>query len=218
MKTKHNSKNEIEVKYSNPQKYSSPIEYDDLFPLTESRGIKSKRERAFEKAWQVRDFEIKLYWERAKYFWAFIAASFVAYFASLGSSIQIEFKELEFIIICIGYIFSLAWTLVNIGSKNWQKNWESHIDRLEENFTGPLYRIVIDIKNYSVSKVNIYTSRFIMVIWIFLGLRFLFSNKDFSWIIIIFSLLITITFTIILLVSGRTGRNKEVHYKIRDFK
>ncbi|MBK7380304.1 MAG: hypothetical protein IPJ03_15175 [Ignavibacteriales bacterium] len=180
--------------------------------------MKSNRERAWEKAWEVRDFEIKLYWERAKYFWAFIAASFVAYFASLGTSIKTEFTELEFIIICIGYFFSLAWTLVNIGSKNWQKNWEGHIDRLEENFTGPLYRTVIDAKNYSVSKVNIQTSRFIMVIWILLCFRFLFSDEKFNWLVIILSLTITLVFTLILIISGRSGGNKKFNYKIRELK
>ena len=35
----------------------------------------------------IRKFEIDLYWKRAAYFWAFIAATFAGYFALLGSNV-----------------------------------------------------------------------------------------------------------------------------------
>ena len=36
---------------------------------------------ALEQAYEVRKFEIELYWKRATYFWTFIGASFAAYAA-----------------------------------------------------------------------------------------------------------------------------------------
>ncbi len=194
-------------------------EYDKLFPMENDNSGKSVREKAFERAWKVRDFEIKLYWERAKYFWAFIATTFAGYFVSLGSAYE-KFPELPFIVVIIGIIFSLAWTLVNIGSKNWQRNWESHIDRLEENFTGPLYRTVLSFKNYSVSRVNIITSIFIMIIWSLLGISFFIKNKDcLNWFIITFSLVTLIIFSWILLVFSQTGRSRKKNiFKIRELK
>ena len=33
---------------------------------------------ALKKAWEIRNFEIKLYWQRALYFWGFIALAFYA--------------------------------------------------------------------------------------------------------------------------------------------
>ena len=214
-----NKKVHREIKHTLTKNRLELREYDSLFPLEYDESGKSIREKTLEKAWQVRDFEIKLYWERAKYFWAFIASTFAGYFISLGGPSK-DFKELPFIIIIIGIIFSLAWTLVNIGSKNWQKNWELHIDRLEENFTGPLYRTVLDIKNYSVSRINIITSIFIIVIWILLAISFFINNKHtLNWIIISFTLIIAIFFIWILLHLGRTGRSKKKNiFKIRDLK
>jgi len=212
-KTK-NSKYKFERK--NPESKISMDEYDDLFPLINDIPKQSKRERAWEKAWHVRDFEIKLYWERAKYFWAFIASTFAGFFVSLGDSSN-KITELPFIMIIIGFIFSLAWLLVNIGSKNWQKNWETHIDNLEEEFTGPLYRTVIIAKNYSVSKINIIISSFIIVIWFLLGIVFIIDNdKNLNWFIIIFTMMTAIIFSIILLKIGQTGRSKKKNnFKIR---
>lgn len=194
-------------------------QYDELFPLENYEEGKCKREKALERAWQVRDFEIKLYWERAKYFWAFIASTFAAYFVSLGKASD-NFHELPFIVIVIGLILTLAWLLVNIGSKNWQRNWEAHIDNLEDNFTGPLYRTVLDVKNYSVSKINIITSVFILAIWVLLSISFfIYNKKELNWFIISSSSIIAIVFLFVLLKFGQTGRSKKKNiFKIRELK
>ncbi|QNR65148.1 hypothetical protein IAQ67_14620 [Paenibacillus peoriae] len=39
-----------------------------------------KQKKALEMALDIRKFEIDLYWKRATYFWAFIAATFAGYF------------------------------------------------------------------------------------------------------------------------------------------
>ena len=136
---------------------------------------------AFEKAWEIRNFEIEMYWKRASYFWAFIASAFVGYFALVSSSnyrLQDHFNHAEvFFVICIGFILSVAWLLTNIGSKSWQRHWEVHVDLLEDNFTGPLYKTVYSKKTFSVSKINEIVSAVIVGVWVLLAVKFLFDQK-----------------------------------------
>jgi len=102
-----------------------------------------KAERALDLALDIRKYEINLYWQRAAYFWALIASAFAGYFAILSSE-HLQNKEyLAFIISLIGLIFSWAWFLVNQGSKFWQENWENHVDMLEDEFVGPLYKTIL---------------------------------------------------------------------------
>src|SRR5438270_6344032 len=102
-----------------------------------------KGEKALEHALDIRKFEIGLYWQRAAYFWALIAAAFAGYFAILSAD-HLEDKEyLAYIVGCIGLLFTWAWFLVNRGSKYWQENWENHVDMLENAVTGPLYKTVL---------------------------------------------------------------------------
>jgi hypothetical protein len=37
-------------------------------------------------------------------------------------------------------VFSVAWHCVNKGSKYWQENWENHVELLEDQVFGPLYK------------------------------------------------------------------------------
>jgi hypothetical protein len=73
---------------------------------------------------------------------------------------------------CIGLILSTSWYLVNRGSKYWQENWERHVDLLEDEFAGPLYKMTIADEQFhwwkllkgfpvSVSKVNQLTSLYV---------------------------------------------------------
>lgn len=56
--------------------YQSKIKLD-FSDFTESS--KAKRKDAYEKAYEIRKFEITLFWQRATYYWAFILASFTLY-------------------------------------------------------------------------------------------------------------------------------------------
>lgn len=125
---------------------------------------------AFKRAWETRNFEIEMYWKRATYFWAFIASTFAGYFA-VSNADNPDPDEI-FILICIGLILSMAWLLTNIGSKIWQRHWETHVDLLEDQFTGPLYKIVYAQKTFSVSKINEIVSAVFVFIWILLGYKF----------------------------------------------
>ncbi|TYK34050.1 RipA family octameric membrane protein [Bacteroides pyogenes] len=188
---------------------------------------KEKRKLAFEKAHEIRKFEIGLYWKRATYFWAFIASAFVAYIAVISSKNE-AFEDKDnyaFIITCIGLIFSFSWYLVNRASKHWQTNWEKIIDDLEDEFTGDLMKRHIKNNNkwyeltlsyrFSVSRINQIISLFITVIWfIFLcssGYKVLcistFSLFG-SWLLPIFSF-VTLIFIVVLIKYGISGKPEE---------
>jgi hypothetical protein len=135
----------------------SEEEYKNLFELDEKRPDHKKAKRALKYAWDIRKFEIELYWKRSTHFWTLIGAIFAGYFVVLGSD-KIENKDFYTLIIsCAGLLFSVAWHLANLGSKFWQENWEYQIDMLEDELIGPLYKTTLS-KNkdlsYSVTKIN----------------------------------------------------------------
>lgn len=117
--------------YSNKPSALSELSRDEYDSLLVDICPK-KAERAFEKAWSTRNFEIEMYWKRATYFWAFIASTFVGYFALVSSENYVKpdrFNHVEvYFLICIGFVLSLAWHLTNIGSKTWQRHWEGVVD------------------------------------------------------------------------------------------
>lgn len=189
-----------------------------------------KREKAFERAHDIRKFEIELYWKRTTYFWAFIAAAFAGYFAILTSK-DINFQEQYlFLIESIGFIFSLGWFFVNKGSKHWQLNWEKVIDSLEDDITGPLMKNHIKNHNsfwsltlsyrFSVSRINQIISFFITVIWLLLMILTsieIIYNYQFSfrgnWLFPL-NLAAIFIFTIVLSYYGQHSTNEKVELKI----
>lgn len=159
-------------------------QYREEFSRNASAGVNSIRATALGHALDIRKFEIDLYWRRASYFWAFIGAALAGYVAiqaadppgKAGPSVLLS---------CLGLVFSFAWFLANRGSKYWQENWENHVDMLEDDVTGPLYKVVLSRKRpegfgavlehgltgpsaFSVSKINQLLSLFVTVIWIVL--------------------------------------------------
>lgn len=133
-------------------------------------------EKALDRAWETRSFEIELYWKRALYFWGFISAIFVAYVAVL----DLKLDMLALLLSLAGVLFSFSFYLANRGSKFWQENWEAHIDILESEMEGNLYKVVmkqnkkkhiLSAMPYSVSNINSFLSLFLTVFWIFLFLE-----------------------------------------------
>lgn len=141
-----------------------------------------KAEAALQQALDIRKFEIGLYWQRATYFWALIAAAFAGYFAVLAAEHMSAPEKTfnAFVIACLGLIFSLSWFLANRGSKYWQENWENHVDMLEDGITGPLYKTILHRPTnksflsrliegpapFSVSQINQWVSLFTLIIWL----------------------------------------------------
>lgn len=77
--------------------------------------------RALERALDIRKFEIDLYWKRATYFWAFIAAALTGFVIVQASSSSNK-TDLSVLLSNLGIAFSFAWLCVNRGSKQWQEN------------------------------------------------------------------------------------------------
>jgi hypothetical protein len=140
-----------------------------------------KKKSALEHALDIRKFEIDLYWKRATYFWAFIGATFAGYGAVQVTSTASK-KDLSVVLSCLGVVFSFGWFCANKGSKQWQENWENHVDMLEDDIIGPLYKTVLGRPKpdgledclralvtgpgpLSVSKINQIISLFVTVLW-----------------------------------------------------
>lgn len=131
---------------------------------------------ALEVALDTRKFEIGLYWQRTRYFFdAFLAlGGFSLILALLGLCGKVEQDLIYTLLItveCVGIVAAFAWVCANRGSKYWQVNWEQYVDKLGENFIGPLFQHPIDPtsnneKRYSVSKVNLTLSWYIFGVWI----------------------------------------------------
>ena len=114
-------------------------------------------EKAYEVAADIRKFEIELFWKRATFFWAFITAIYVAYFQVLTQIHHNEHGYISLVILAaLGLFFCVSWLLSSKGSKHWQENWEEHLNILEDNVTGPLYKTYLAEKSYSLSKIAIY--------------------------------------------------------------
>jgi len=157
----------------NQQEYER--QFAGIVPPGDGRTLKA--EKALELALDIRKFEIELYWKRATYFWTFIGAALAGY-ALVYKTSSGDNSWLLLVFSSLGLLFSVAWYLVNRGSKFWQNNWERHVDLLEDQVIGPLYKTIakgVDSKNpltapgeYSVSKINQILSVFISVFWMLL--------------------------------------------------
>jgi hypothetical protein len=153
-------------------------ETDDYMPIA-SKNTEMLKE-AYNRAWKNRNFEIDKFWLRSAYFWGFISVIFIGYATILAvDNCKITEMFLDFYLILIGLLFSLAWFLVIKGSKIWQENWEAHIDYLEDFVSGPIYKTVfcpVKHRFYSVSKINEVVALIVIIVWI--GLVFQYMNTN----------------------------------------
>jgi len=149
----------------------------------ESSAFPDRAKKIHKEAYKIandnRKFEIDNYWKRANYYWLFQTAAYAGYFCSITAEWNKGLcKHPEFIIIgitCLGFLTALAWHFSNKGSKKWQENWESHVDYLEDGITGPLYKVGICNKTWSVSKINEILSGFSVAVWVLLGIETVYS-------------------------------------------
>lgn len=132
--------------------------------------------RRFQAAFQTRQFEIDLFWKRSLFFWGFIAAAFVA----IGALKEQE-PTLALLVSGFGVVCSFAWTLVNRGSKYWQEQWESKIEKFDKEVSGPLFTTEEEKQDhkgwwlrgrqYSVSKIAIAVSDYVFFVWLCIFVR-----------------------------------------------
>lgn len=145
--------------------------YFEQLGLLSTEGIDRRRaDRAFERALQVRDFEIELYWKRATYFWGFQAAFLGTIAVLTNGGIKDSLAPLIACVVSLTAFFvSWRWSDMSRGAKFWQDNWERHVDILEPYFTGNLYRLYPAKKRLvrppSVSSMNSSVVHVMMCLW-----------------------------------------------------
>jgi hypothetical protein len=185
---------------------------------------KTKAERALELALEIRKFEIKLYWKRATYFWAFLAVALAGYLTVLDAKNLCPQDKADALLVvsCLGVIFSLAWYFVNRGSKFWQENWEKHVDLLENGINGPLYKTILSKANirwwkitdpwpFSVSRINQLLSLFITLIFLALTTKTVVNSYQSGWLLNwlpILVIILTFVWVIILAWGGLTDQQE----------
>ena len=192
-------------------------------------GIKPKNEtllkNALDRAHDIRTFEIELYWKRATYFWTLIASAFAAYFLVIDKAKDGKFYA--FLISCVGFLFTFAWLQVNRGSKQWQENWENHVDLLENDITGPLHKTTLSrpenadkrFEKYitgpgsvSVSKTNQIVNLYTLFIWAFLAWSTLENFNCRSTISLKHVIVVFMTIFACGLILRNGGTHKNGHY------
>ena len=201
-------------------------QYMKEFRDDETGTTSKKQAEALRYAHEIRRFEIDLYWKRAAYFWTFIAAAFGAFFLlekdgnAPGNS--------SFLLSCLGLVFSVAWYLANRGSKYWQDNWEQHVDLLEDEITGPLYKLnadnpegyslfrrPLDAYPVSVSRINQILSLFVIAIWILLLVRSLLALGHLTLILALAVTGVTLWMLLAKTTTKRTGEDFSLRMLIR---
>lgn len=170
-----------------------------------------KLNKAYEKAWESKKFEIENYWKRATYFWAFQVACFAGYFTLVKGENGYYDPISLYSVIGLGLITSLAWLFSNLGSKTWQRHWENLVDLLEDKITGPLYKISTMDKTFSVSKINEIVSCFFIFIWVGLGIRYWIDNNlinpfdinQIDWYVALITIAVIVCFIVMFFFYGR---------------
>ncbi|KPA08518.1 hypothetical protein PAP10c_0557 [Pantoea agglomerans] len=127
-----------------------------------------KIKNAFEKAHDIRKFEIGLYWQRSGYILGFLsvlsAAIAYCFTVYLNDQSQENTKFLILLItIClllIGITLCGFWKRIIKASKYWQECWEYNIDMLEPYVSGNLhkihfYRMDEDYNRFSIHDIVI---------------------------------------------------------------
>lgn len=154
-------------------------DYIDSFKCIENSSL----DKVYERASDIRKFEIELYWKRTTFFWTMIGTIIAGYFLTYSKieDDSIKLPKIVFSLANLGLIFSVGWYFVNRGSKFWQINWEKHIDCLEDFVIGPLYKTTLKTDYYrgklmnltapypfSVSKINQVLNLVIIFFWLIL--------------------------------------------------
>lgn len=181
MKIKKNNKNNKKA-----AKIKNTKDYLSLFPDDKKSVSERKRMLGLKEALETRKFEINLYWKRTGFFWAFITVIYTALFNVFCKYLESPCKYSIFVpaisvLAGLGFFFSLAWHMVNKGSKFWQENWERHVALLERSEIGPLHDVYLNPKggklkrwnpttafDFSVTKVNMWASALMCVLSFFM--------------------------------------------------
>lgn len=196
-------------------------------------------EKLLELSIEQRKFAIEHYWNRANYFWLFVAAFFVAYVGTLPDSKVccggVSDSQMEFVnlLVCVGGLFSsICWYIANRGSKYWQENWELHINTISKKLGKPIFQILMNPKKhcydvlsyypYSFTRVNLFLNIVVILIWgILLGRHICDMLELDSFILVIALFIVVLVVVIICLIEHHCPHYYFVNFverKIRELK
>ena len=174
-------------------------------PIGAKDNERDKLREAYDKAHDIRKFEIEMYWRRSAYLWTLQAAALAGLalisaefkFASwncmeagIDGCISARIRLVLIIAIwCFGLFSAYVWLLLLRGAKFWQNNWERHVDCLEDFFSGALYKtypVITRDPPYSVSKLNELMAGFMLFLWIVVGMvaAIIFLHEN-SWALVV---------------------------------
>lgn len=217
-------------KKRNAKRVTKVADYLGLFPDDKPSETERRRSRVLKKALDIRKFEIDLYWKRTGFFWAFITVIYTALFAVLCKYVEHSCEYSIFVPVIstlagLGFFFSVAWHMVNKGSKFWQENWEKHVSLLEKSEIGPLYDVFLNPKttgsrwsptkefDFSVTKVNMWASTLISVISFFgfvgMNLWLIFKQKE-VWYLVLLPSFFVLLFIFCLICKSNGNNDIEI--------
>lgn len=153
---------------------------------------------AFEKAHDIRKFEISLYWQRSTFILGFLSLLAVTLAYCFSTYLDKDSSEnTKFILLLtttaislLGFIMSMIWKKIIKAGKYWQNNWEFHINVLEPYVSGNLHKIHFYMKKghnrYSIHDSILEIANRIAVLWtlVFFTASFLIINNIFELYII----------------------------------
>jgi hypothetical protein len=142
--------------------------------LTKLQNDEATVDKILKYATEFYKFEIENFWKRSVFFWGFIAVAFVAYAAAYDKD---KTGRVLLLISAFGLLSSVAWTLLNRGSKYWYEAWEQKVSSAEMCLKAPLFSNIepliqrgwLGSANFSVSKLTIALSDLSVIAWVALG-------------------------------------------------
>ncbi len=194
-----------------------------------ARPSKERLKAALNRAHELRQFEIRLYWQRNLMIWGFMFALFTGYiilFSATNDNINAyvgqdnpKMQSMLFAISGLGSLTFIAWLIFESVARSWLKNWEYHIDYLEYSISENLHKTIIGKRAtfYSVSNILRTVAISTGIIWILLLVfstpdylrEFVgFGNRDNYWILLSIYLLIFLALPLYLLARRRTPSSK----------
>jgi hypothetical protein len=92
-------------------------------------------------------------WKEVNAFWVRSGAALVLLGAAASPLFTEDLAPHSAAFLGVGLLFiCLTWRQINLGSLTWIRNWQTHLDLLEDSVTGPLYKTVFHDKAHSTTQ------------------------------------------------------------------
>lgn len=190
-------------------KYIKTILNDQNKAYLTNRDVEALKE-SYDKAHDIRKFEIELYWKRTAYVWTLIASLITVTGLLLAAYYRLPAESdgrnallgVVAIIAVLGVLITVIASKIILGGEYWQKNWEYHVSLLEPLFSGRIYSTLVNLKEkrHSISKLNRALYFLFLGVWLLVaeGVYFVvFPNTDKNN-----SLILLVVFSCLVLIAS----------------